>query len=319
MEIKSFEELKNEVGKDGLADMISRFFLFDEDSIKGYIDDLFPIKADNEDNYQSYLGINNLVADDIRQLYTDNLDAYIDDIINLFEEHDIYFDARLDDDDIANICDEFLLEADDNEQINSLIEDIKEEYDIKYGSYPYFNEYGNYYNNPDDIEPGAEVEEIAEDANITAMPEEIPDLDDNIGDVIEVDGIIDIGTRDETFVYADGQVFIGDGASSHSQIIMQHLQEENENVTVPNPGEENFFRMNKNRARSLLDATDIAFGHILGDCCFIETIDGVDVNTVAKAVKEDVEYGIDKVYQYNRDEYLARRVASKVSRLMKLV
>ena len=312
MEIKSFEDLEK-TGK--IKEMIEDLWFFDKEQIREYIDNLFPIRDDDESNYDSYLGINNFIAEDIRQYYTENLDAYINDIEDLFEKYDI----SIDEDNIYDIADEFLLEADNNKEINERIEELKTEYDQKYGSYPYFNEYGNYWGNTDDIDANEEINEIDEDADYSVTPEEIPYLDDNIGDVVEVEGIIDIGTRDETFVYLDGEVFVEDGNMSHSQIIMKALQEEGNDVEIPKSGDPNFYRMTKNRVRSLTEAEDIAFGHIIGDCCFIETLEKVDANTVAKALIDDLSYDIEKVYQYNRSEDLAKRVASKASRLMKLV
>ena len=316
MEIKSFEDLKD-TGK--IKEMLENSWLFDKDQIREYINIMFPINNtdDDESNYDAYLNIHNLIAEDIREWYTNDIDAYIESIENLFEQYDIHLDEESDAD-IYEIADEFLLEADDNKVINERIEELKDEYDKKYGSIPYFNEYGNYYNNTNDINAMDEVNMIDEEADYSATPEEIPYLEDNIGEVVEVDGIIDIGTRDETFVYLDGEVFIDNSNTSHSQIIMQVLQDEDSNVEVPNPGDPNFFRMTKNRVRSLTDAEDIAFGHIIGDCCFIETLENIDVNTVAKTLIDEVDYDIEKVYQYNRDEDLAKRVASN-RRLAKLV
>ena len=307
MEIKSFEDLKK-TGK--IKEMIEDLWFFDKEELQIIIDDMFPI-TDDESNYDSYRGIHDLIAEDIRTYYTENLDSYLSTIEELFEEYDIYFDEDLDDTDIYDIIDEFLLEADDNKVINERIEELKEYYDQKYGSVPYFNEYGNYYGNTDDIDASEEINEIDEEADYSATPEEIPYLEDNVGEVVDVDGIIDIGSRDETFVYLDGEVFIENGDMSHSQIIMKALQEEDKDVEIPNPGDANFYRMTKNRVHSLTDAEDIAFGHIIGDCCFIETLENIDANTVAKTLIDNLSYDIEKVYQYNRSEYLAKRVAFK--------
>jgi hypothetical protein len=64
------------------------------------------------------------------------------------------------------------------------------------------NEYGTPYNNENDTLSGKEVPDEFDNDDITI--DEIQTLDDSIGESSRIIDVIDIGTRDNAFVYIDG-------------------------------------------------------------------------------------------------------------------
>jgi len=133
------------------------------------------------------------------------------------------------------------------------------------------------------------------------------DVDDKVNDVYALDARLDYNSRDNAFIYLDGEIIEGTTGESHSQILQDYLNEND--IDVPDDMKYNdpYYksRPGVNRVKRLTNSDDVAFGHIINDCAFIETLSGnVTPEEVSKACTD-----YEKTYQYDPDNVLVKRIA----------
>ena len=125
---------------------------------------------------------------------------------------------------------------------------------------------------------------------------EVSELNDKVNDEAKIMDVIDWDSRDNVFVYIDGQIFKGISNESHNDVIHRLLNE---------PGSR--LRPNDEEIKQKLGTNDVAFGHIINNCAFIDfpTV-GADVNNVVNACQS-----FDKVYLYEKKKCVVKRLAMK--------
>ena len=122
--------------------------------------------------------------------------------------------------------------------------------------------------------------------------------------------------RDYAFIYIDGEIYYNDSDSSlsHSELLVEYLQEHGEDDNIPEDmlnGEKADSRPTKQRLQRLTGGEDVAFGHVMDNVAYVETLVGsVDAETVSKACKKDLD--VEKVYQLDTAQQLVRRLAKSI-------
>ena len=114
---------------------------------------------------------------------------------------------------------------------------------------------------------------------------EVSKLNDKVNDEAKIMDVIDWDSRDNVFVYIDGQIFKGISGESHSDVIHRLLNETGSRL-----------RLSDEEVKKKLKTNDVAFGHIINNCAFIDfpTV-GANINNVVNACQ-----GFDKVYLYEK-------------------
>nr|DAE79821.1 MAG TPA: hypothetical protein [Caudoviricetes sp.] len=136
---------------------------------------------------------------------------------------------------------------------------------------------------------------------------------DNVGDVIEFSDTfpIDYYNRDYPFIYVDGDIIVGEKKQSHSEMLVEYLEEIGKDKEIP---EDMKTKQKKNsrpttkRLQRLTSSENVAFGHVLNNVAFLETFDG---NVSPEKVADECEKQLDikKVYQYNHKQHMVKRLA----------
>ena len=127
------------------------------------------------------------------------------------------------------------------------------------------------------------------------------DNDDKVNEELKCNKLfeVDLGDRDNAFVYVDGQVLVGGKDESHSQILNRYLGNNN---------------ISKKRIRSLdtvegIDSKEpAAFGHISENIAFIQVVENCSEQEVVNALKEN---NYKKIYFYNYENAELVRLAMK--------
>ena len=147
-------------------------------------------------------------------------------------------------------------------------------------------------------------------ANGDVLAEEIPALDDKIGDTTQLIKRIDYDNRDYAAIYlGDGNFIIGeDSGKSHTEILNKWLKEHGKEESG-----EQWYRLDTEDVQNLTNATSIAFCHIIGDCVFVdvdssEMLDCTPEEVVHAAIKN---YGYAKGYAYSPEDLDITRIAKK--------
>jgi len=137
----------------------------------------------------------------------------------------------------------------------------------------------------------------------TLFANEVIDVDDKIGDESVLSREIEYDTRDNCFVYINGELILGDNAAStHGKVIEKYLKSKN----IKFENSEAYGRPSKNDIEEYMPINKLGFGHISNGVAFIETdtLDGCNVNEIVNALRGKVQ----KIYTYP-DKYNIKRVA----------
>ena len=144
----------------------------------------------------------------------------------------------------------------------------------------------------------------------TLFANEVLDIKDEVGEESTLSREIDYDTRDNCFVYINGELVMGENANStHGKIIEKYLQEKN----LDFENGEAYGRPSKSDIEEFMPVNKLGFGHISNNVAFIETdtMDGCNVNEIVNALRGKVQ----KIYTYP-DEFSITRVArDKISTL----
>lgn len=124
--------------------------------------------------------------------------------------------------------------------------------------------------------------------------DDIASIEDKIGDSFNIRDIIDIGNRDNCFIYINGDIIIGKSKSDiHQDLVVRYMLDKD-----IQPGD-NF----NPRMRTVDDlggafdaSTPIAFGHIYDNIAYIETCE----NCTIEEVKNALNGRFNKIYAYDR-------------------
>ena len=125
----------------------------------------------------------------------------------------------------------------------------------------------------------------------TINKNDLKNLKDKPGDKFDIDFEINVATRNQAFVYIDGKIAIGNDHSKLTEELLGNKYDagriDSYNLDVP-----------------------VAFGHIIDKFAFIEYVQNVDKQTVAKDIV--VNENIEKVYDYSNTHKTITRLAKSI-------
>ena len=273
-------------------------YVFSESGMEEYLASLFPINESEiyDDGAEDFIEkleeytfedyCNDIDTESLKSEYEDNWDSYVaDDDLN----YDVYsFDWD-------NITSDLWELASENSELEDLYDSIVENYIAKIPNTDYTES----------------IDDDEEDSHDVKSLDEVAESDDKVGDVFSLDDArIDYDTRDSAFIYIDGEIVESDNGETHSQLLQRYLEENDKNVPqdLRNRDQYRGSRPSVQQTKKMTNADDVAFGHIVDDCAFIEVISGgATLDDVANACKKDYS----KVYQYDGENI--KRVASSKS------
>ena len=268
-------------------------YVFTESGMEEYLESLFSIDVseiydDGAENFIEKLEeytfedyCNDIDTESLKSEYEDNWDSYVaDDDLN----YDVYsFDWD-------NITSDLWELASENDELEDLYDSVVENYIAKVPN-------TDSSERVDDDEDSYEVKSL----------DEVAESDDKVGDVFSLSDTIDYDTRDNAFIYIDGEIVESNNGETHSQLLQRYLEENDKNVPQDLRDRDQYraSRPSVTQTKKMTNADDVAFGHIVDDCAFIEVVSGgATIDDVANACKKDYS----KVYQYDGDNI--KRVAS---------
>jgi len=293
---QNIDEAKKYLGEKNLKEWASSIYIFEKQKINDYLKSTYPISDwEMDKNSKMYNSLKKLSIDE----YTDSIDpaSFSNDYKHNLNEF------IKDGDEIGNInFDDISYDLFDIGMENSqdIFDKCVSDYLIKNERAFGFNTNGRF-DEQNQIEESAE--EKIDDLN------DFYELDDNIGDIIALPKRIDYDNRDAALIYLDGEVLESHDDETHAQILQHYLEDEGREDEIPqdiidNPRDGS--RPSLNRMKRLVGTEEVAFGHVVNDCAFIEELaNGANINDVANTCKD--EYS--KVYQYDGRNRLVKRVA----------
>lgn len=301
---ENVEDLKKYISD--IEDYACSPYEFSSDYFPEMFESYFPVSDSNyEQNSDVYNQIGNFDFDDycndidhesLKESYKDNFESYVDDSDVVFDTYSFDWD---------NIEDELWAMASENSDIESDFEEAKQQYIEKCEDMPGFN------TNGDDGNEEEYMEEDESEGDIDLQ--DVAEMEDSVGDTHTMTDKVDYDTRDKAFVYIDGEIYEGNNGETHSNIVQRVLQESGNEDKVTDKmksGQINNSRPSQTQMKRLFGTEEIAFGHVVDDCAFIEVLsNGATIDEVANACEKDY----DKVYQFSQNQGLIKRVASKQS------
>ena len=261
---------------------------------------LFPfMPGEIEDNGTIYKALQNYTAYDAL-----NQDVDFEDLANYIL--DFFGVDDVDASDFAEELDDYV-NNDIYRQYDEQFDKDVEEY-IKNNLYcGGVNDNGTYYNTESGTLSGKEAPDEFEHEDVSI--DDIPTLDDSVGQSSRIDDIIDVDNRDNAFVYIDGEVIEGDANETHSQILNRFC-DEHDLYEPYNGTDTDMLRPNIDEVQEKLDTSKIAFGHFVNDVAFIEVCEGCSTADVVTALEDEFEP--EKIYFYDREEDYITRLAKAV-------
>ena len=139
--------------------------------------------------------------------------------------------------------------------------------------------------------------------------DDISVIKDDIGNSGNISDYIDIGARDNCFVYINGNIVIGKSKNDiHQDLIIRYMLDNN---IEPQNNFDPRMRTVDDLGGAFDNTTPVAFGHIYDNMAFIETYENCTVEEVKNAVKT---YNFTKVYAYDRFSKgnVIQRLAKKI-------
>ena len=307
---KNQKDVEDYFGKSKYIEICIEPNIFSEDCIFQFYSDYIQGSIDCGRGYDAFVYMKNEVnANDYASDMLDE-DELKDEYIALIES-DMKPDDELnvEDSDFDFIASQMSDDAFDSEIFKNNFDNAVESVMIEFEQNREFN----------DAEDGFENESIDdEEDSYVNNPSELLEHDDKVGDVvyIENDAHIDYDNRDYAFIYIDGEIYYNDEDSSlsHSELLVEYLQEHGEDDNIPEDmlnGKKEDSRPTKQRLQRLTGGEYVAFGHVMDNVAYVETLVGsVDAETVSKACKKQLD--VAKVYQLDTAQQLVRRLAKSI-------
>lgn len=147
-------------------------------------------------------------------------------------------------------------------------------------------------------------------------PIELLDIKDKVGDTEPIEFAVDLGNRDEAFVYLDGDLLFGEG-KSHTQIVNDYCEDHDLNNLS-----KDFERVDEKEVADVTNREQVAFGHIVEGMAFIETLFNVSLEEVLDAVKkykkvyELVDYShVTRLAKINNNKKVHSKLYKKLNKL----
>ena len=314
---KDADEIYQYLGADKYKEFSLLPFELNQEAIYDFIENSFPVVGrkgeDYTNNAETYDKLIEVSAEDyyeyLEGAYDDIADQYMYGIEEYMKDGDA---VNEDETNFSSLVEGILRFAVDTSEFNERFEEVKDQYLVENEDAPYFNE----------EEDGFGYEAINEtEQKSVKEADELLTLNDSVGMTVYIeDEYIDYDTRDYAFIYADGNIIYGSAGQTHSDLLTEYLQEEGRSEDIPKDmkdrldnGDVCFSRPSKKRVQRLTNSEDIAFGHVVNDCAFIETMVGsVSQDSVADKCMD--ELGVEKVYMYDRMQSLVKRLAKTVRR-----
>ena len=139
----------------------------------------------------------------------------------------------------------------------------------------------------------------------------LDEADDSIGDTHKIDFGFDVQDRDYAFIYLDGDIIKGKLNQTHAQILKDYLKNNDKEDLIPEDlkdgGDVGDSRPSMKRMQRLTGEENVAFGNVIGKVAFIEVVNGIDENEVAKECMNQLN--IDKVYFASHANEMVKRLA----------
>ena len=266
---------------------------------RDFLEEAFPFNAgDYEENGDTYQRLQDYTAQEALNLVDfEEIANYLCDFLNIDD---------IDTEELCGSLDDYV-NNDIYRQYDKAFDSGIEQY-IKDNIYcGGVNEYGTYYNTESGTLSGKEAPDEFEHEDVSI--DDIPTLDDSVGQSSRIDDIIDVDNRDNAFVYIDGEVIEGDVNETHSQILNRFCEEHD--IEEPDNGIGNdIIRPNIDEVEHKLDTSKIAFGHFVNDIAFIEVCEGCSTADVVAALEDEFEP--EKIYFYDREEDYITRLAKVI-------
>ena len=169
---------------------------------------------------------------------------------------------------------------------------------------------GVFFDENDDIFAQDFYEAVEEcGARTDADPAEVPELDDDIGDITELSAVIDYDNRDYAAIYlGNGNFIVGDDSGqSHTQILNKWLKQHQKEKSSSD-----WYRVSAEEVQDTTQAEAVAFCHIIDDCVFVDVnseminCNGEEVIDAAMATGD-----YSKGYIYRSSQNTIERIANK--------
>lgn len=138
------------------------------------------------------------------------------------------------------------------------------------------------------------------DDDFLETPEELANLNDQIGDSTNIGFKVDNGRRDFPFVIIDGNYITDKSCETHTQIVNKWLEDNNIEQF-----KEKWYRVYPDQIKKKIDINKMAFGSAVDGIALIDHKENYSDNEVADILKNE----FNKVYDYVPREY-ATRIAS---------
>ena len=134
----------------------------------------------------------------------------------------------------------------------------------------------------------------------------IDDIGFEVGDTFEMGERVDVGSREEPFVYLDGKIYWGDNGQSHTQLLNELLTSEGKEEM-----EEKWYRPKEENMSKHFEERPYGFGHYNNVQAWIqtETLTGCSEEDVVKALLQQDDELVQEVYTLNGRSGKCTRVA----------
>jgi len=307
MDIRTKQDLIDYFGESLYKSVMLEF----QDEMFDYMEVMFKAstKYSKSENQKIYNNLKKFTITDYERILMQNLPSnkvFYDEMIKEYAEEigKTDFELHLD-----NACyKSFVTDMVQLDSFKSMFEETKKIYLNEYADIAGFNTNGT-------IDEYTELDIVKNKNGIDDITD-LSKIKDNVGDNSNLyTDFIDVDDRDAPIIWCDGEVYAGKKGESHSQLIQQYLIDNGREDDIPQDMKENSMscsRPTKKRMQKLLDAKDVAFGHIVGDMVFLETFEGTSTeNKIAKDCKEQLS-NVNKVYLYSRGTNVVKRLAKQI-------
>jgi len=106
----------------------------------------------------------------------------------------------------------------------------------------------------------------------------LSELNDKPGDIVNIDvKNFDYYNRDKAFLYVDGDIYIGETNETHSDIVSQYFNKDNQ------------LRPDENDI-----GKEVIFGHIVNNIAFIDASESINPMNISNEIRNELD--VKKVY-----------------------
>ena len=186
-------------------------------------------------------------------------------------------------------------------------QDILSEFNKEFNTnYPNANDVINYMENNSTLFTDV-WKQSAGSYNVDVLYQSISDLkdkDDSIGEQTKLPddaAAIDVDSRDEAFIYINGEIKFGSGSTTHGQLVNEFFDNDDD-LFYRNDAVDTINKNSKDEA--------FGFGHIIDNVAIIDNTENCTMQDVADALI-DTKPSISKIY-FCQDESILTRIAKKI-------